>query len=589
MSNIINVIGGACNNGCSFCSYLGRNRSAQAMPEVIIKALMRRIKDKTQPVILRGVEPPLRQDFLELLRYAKQLGIKNLTLESNGRAFCYSDFCEKVMNEGVSRFTIYLFGPDARLHDQTQLHDKLTNVQGSFYQSVDGIRNLLAKGAKVKTLFILTSYHDNFIKNYSDFITQLKPTSVAFLYLDQENKNIRTVDKVFVRYLGRDIRDLIMELRAAGIKVEDNGYPESLDFSTFFNDLVGDASINRSFPASRAENQKRAAKEFSKRNLKVSSKPLNIFIELTRNCNFRCIMCPQPLTRGYDTSLDMPWSLFKKVADTLFPYAQYVDLRGFGESIIMKDWKRCLDYCLRFDSKYGLVTNLSIQDDEMWKLMVQNNFFLGISFDGATKKTFEYIRRGANFDIVLRNLRNIARWRQEYGMPEKNIKLMVTVQRENIHELPAIIELAREAGVKLVQFSPSRVVYEEGVIDRDDIFNHPEIVGPILKKSIKLARKHGIRLLMTGSLKQRKTETAHGYRVQQSCDHPWTCLYITAEGHVGPCNQLMLPLEVLLGDLQQNTFEEIWNNFNFRQFRKLMHTPHRLTHCDWCFENRYGD
>ncbi len=592
MGHCLTLPGPECNNGCSFCSYTGRVQTpgTQQMPTVIVKALMRKIEDKAQPVILRGIEPTLRDDFFEVLRYAKQIGIGNLTLESNGRVFYYKDFCEKVMKEGVSSFTIYLFGPDAHLHDHTQLHDKFSHVRGSFYQSVDGIRNLLKLKARVKVLFILTANHDFFMKDYLDFITKLQPTSVAFLYIDMENRNIKTTDKVFVQHLGEYIRDLITGLRKAGIRIEDNGYEGSLDLATFFDDLKDDIpQRKKSFPASSPENKKRAVTEFGGRKLALSAKPLKVFVELTRNCNFRCIMCPQPLMRGYDHSLDMPWPLFKRIADSLFPYAEYVDLRGFGESVIMKDWRKCLDYALKFDCKYGIITNLSTNDDEMWRLMAKNNFFFGVSFDGATKKTFEYIRRGANFDLIMRNLRNITKWNREFGHSEDNIKLMATAQKENIHELPGIVEIAKGLGVKEVQFSPSRVMYEDAVLDRDDVFNRPEIVKPILEKSVRLARESGINLLLTGSLKQKKTESAHGYAVQRSCDHPWTHLYVTSEGLVGPCNQLMLPLGILLGDLRKNSFEEIWNNFNFRLFRKLMDTPHRLNYCDWCFENRYGD
>ncbi len=581
MAYILDLPGGRCNNNCYFCPSSLSSRKRSGTTDAV-KAVMRSIPDKKSPVIIRGTEPLLREDSLELLRYAKQIGIEKPVLESNGRAFCYKDFCSKVISEGVMDFTISLFGPDA------ETHDGWSGIKGSFSQSVQGIRNLLELGARVKILFFLSARHGGSIGDYVRLIGELRPTSVAFLYLDLEGKSVRTVDKGFVQGLGREIRDLLVNLRGSGIRVEQDDYPECLDLSSFFEGL-DEKNAAAPFPAGKEDNRKRIREGFSRRNVVVSGRPLKLYVELTRNCNFRCIMCPQPLTRGYEPSLDMPWPLFKSIADSLFPHADYVDLRGFGESVIMKDWRRCLDYALRFDCKYGLITNLSLKDDEMWELMVKRGFFIGVSLDGATKKTLEYIRRGANFGTIMGNLEKVARWRREYGMPEENIKLMVTVQKENLHELPDIIGLARKLGVKRVQFSPSRVTRETGVFDRDEIFDSPGAVNPILEKSLELAKRHGIELLMTGSFKQLETESAHGYAAQQSCDHPLTGIYVTAEGLVGPCNQLMLPLGILLGDLRKESFEEIWNGFNFRLFRKLMHTPHRLNHCDWCFRNRYGD
>lgn len=583
MAYILDVQGNKCNNNCFFCQHSG-TAPAPASGGVTdaLKARMRTIPDKAGPVIIRGTEPSLRSDFLELLRYAKQLGIEKPVVESNGRVFCYGDFCSAVMAEGVRDFTIRLFGPDAGVHD------RWSGAQGSFRQAVQGIRNLRERGARVKLTLFLSARHKDCINGYAALVQDLRPSSVAFLYLDLENRSVRTVDKGFVQGLGRDVKDLIAAIRRSGIDVEQNDYLESLDLSTCFEG-VEDESAAIAFPESRKENKERIRDDFSKRNVVASGRPLKLYVELTRNCNFRCIMCPQQLMRGYDPSLDMPWPLFKRIADSLFPHAEYVDLRGFGESIIMRDWRRCLDYALRFDCRYGLITNLSIKDDKMWERMVRSNFFIGVSFDGATKKTFEHIRRGANFSTIMTNLEKVARWRREYEMPEENLKLMVTVQQENLEELPDIIGIAHDLGVKRVQFSPSRVTRESGVFDRDEVFDRPDLVNPALERSISLAKRHGIQLLMTGSFKQRETESAHGYAVQQSCDHPWTGIYVTAEGLVGPCNQLMLPLGILLGDLRKESFEDIWNGFNFRLFRKLMHTPNRLNHCDWCFRNRYGD
>lgn len=589
MVEVVHIPGKRCNNSCFFCTYTGRDNTQPAaehqleMHTGVVKAWLREVKDKEDRVVLRGVEPALREDLPELLRYAKQLGIRDLALETNGRAFFYKDLCKQLLREGLKRYTIYIFGPEA------QLHDSWSKVKGSFEQTLTGIRNLLSLGAEVKVLCFLSARHAECLQEYAPLLQRLKPSSATFLYIDLEHRNVRTVDQPFVQQLGRDIRDLIETVRNKGIPVEPNDYKGSLDLSAFFDDLQGDLVTNVSIASSKEGNISAAESGFAERSLTLDSKPLKLFVELTRNCNFRCIMCPQPLLQTYKEELDMPFEMFQQIADALFPYATYVDLRGFGESTFIKGWRDYLDYALKFDCKYGLITNLAAKDDEMWKLMMKSNCFLGVSFDGATKKTFEYIRRGANFKTIMRNLRNIVGWREQYQMPEENIKLLVTAQRENIHELPEIVELANEVRVKRVQFSPSRVMYDEGVLNCDHVFDDPEVIGPILERSIALAKKHGIQLEMTGSFQQQETERHSGYAVQECCDHPWTRLYITAEGKAGPCNQLMMPLGILLGDLRHNSFEEVWNNFNFRMFRKIIHTPHRLNYCDWCFKNRYGD
>jgi len=110
--------------------------------------------------------------------------------------------------------------------------------------------------------------------------------------------------------------------------------------------------------------------EFESNKVRLSSFPTNIFIELTRNCNCYCRMCFRK-NNSYRNELDMSFELFKKAADIFFPYAECVDLRGFGESTILNNWTEIVDYVLRYDCKFGIFTNLSILDEQMWEKLVK--------------------------------------------------------------------------------------------------------------------------------------------------------------------------------------------------------------------------
>jgi len=116
--------------------------------------------------------------------------------------------------------------------------------------------------------------------------------------------------------------------------------------------------------------------------------PKTLFMELTRNCNGLCAMCTRQKYKElqkYDGKWNMPFSLFKKIADELFPHADYVDLRGFGESTMLPNFLDFLDYTKKFGCGLGLVTNLTVRDDKIWEELVKANVHLGISFDGSTK------------------------------------------------------------------------------------------------------------------------------------------------------------------------------------------------------------
>ena len=66
---------------------------------------------------------------------------------------------------------------------------------------------------------------------------------------------------------------------------------------------------------------------------------------------------------------------------------------------------------------------------------------LNISIDGASKKTYEHLRRGGSYDKIIENLEFIREIKSKY-----NFKLIIhfVVQTENYEEMPDIIDLAKK-------------------------------------------------------------------------------------------------------------------------------------------------
>src|ERR1700704_1134139 len=86
------------------------------------------------------------------------------------------------------------------------------------------------------------------------------------------------------------------------------------------------------------QNMKSGWEEFQRRTLVLRTLPFKAVVELTQNCNFRCVMCPQSWDekfKKYYPEYNMPMEVFVKIADQLFPTATMIDLRGFGETTIL--------------------------------------------------------------------------------------------------------------------------------------------------------------------------------------------------------------------------------------------------------------
>lgn len=85
----------------------------------------------------------------------------------------------------------------------------------------------------------------------------------------------------------------------------------------------------------RRDNREQNIAEYRAGKLRLDSRPLALFVELTQSCNLECPMCR--FGAKYDPSWNVPLELFERVAEELFPTALVVDIRCRGASPILKD------------------------------------------------------------------------------------------------------------------------------------------------------------------------------------------------------------------------------------------------------------
>lgn len=144
-------IGYLCNNQCLFCVQGDRRRTLGNRPgEDIKKSIALAKKQGCDEIVFTGGEATLRDDFIDLVAYAKRQRFKRIQIQTNGRMFAYLDMCKKAVAAGANEFSPALHG------DTAELHDHLTGAPGSFSQTVQAIRNLKMLGQRVITNSVIT-------------------------------------------------------------------------------------------------------------------------------------------------------------------------------------------------------------------------------------------------------------------------------------------------------------------------------------------------------------------------------------------------------------------------------------------------
>lgn len=368
-------------------------------------------------------------------------------------------------------------------------------------------------------------------------------------------------------------------------------------------------------------NQHLAYQEFIEGKTRLESRPFKYIIEMTQNCNFKCVMCPQsfdPKFKNYSKDLNMNPEVFRRLAEQVFPYASFVDLRGFGETTILPWWPETVEYLAGFPLiEWHLVTNMSIPKPELWARMIQVGFSLGVSFDGATAQTFEAIRKKAKFDRILENLRSSTDAVKKFN--SGFVYFISTIQSLNYHEMPDIVRLASEYNVPEVQFKMVQGgVNSLGSVSSQDISKYS-------KEAIAVAIASGVRVnfndwKFTEGLDRDWVRSADQIRVQraphpleqffsakdaglqglitdthkvsvaQKCFKPFSFLYINYLGKAGTCNHMMYPDLLEMGDFSSMSLSEVWNSSSYQDFRsQLLSARPQDPRCQWCFKHRLED
>ena len=207
-----------------------------------------------------------------------------------------------------------------------------------------------------------------------------------------------------------------------------------------------------------------------------------------------------------------------------------------------------------------------------------------LSLDGATKETFENIRAGADFDKVILNTRKLVQIKGEMMKKKPEVKINTVVCFTNYHELPALVDLAHDMGIGMVQFV-NVITFQN--TENLNIKNLNQKLQAKLSQAFDRARRLSVVV---------KVELFDKLPVQK-CDFPWKRNFVTHDGYVHPCcfttqtGDRLAHNRLSFGNLVEHSFEEIWQGEVYSEFRKKMRQgilPKPCEHCPKYFGELEG-
>jgi len=124
-----------------------------------------------------GGEPTIRDDILDLIRFAKNLNFKRIILSTNGRMFSYPDFTKKIIEAGLDAVIFSIHGHNAKIHDY------LTGVRGSFNQTIRGLNNLFKMGfSDIRSNTMIVKQNFRYLPRIGKFIAARRIKNSDFIF-----------------------------------------------------------------------------------------------------------------------------------------------------------------------------------------------------------------------------------------------------------------------------------------------------------------------------------------------------------------------------------------------------------------------
>lgn len=179
-----------CNSSCVFCYSHNTKHTRNTYDEIPKDSLVeywdRMYVSENDRIIINGGEPLLHTEFNEIITAAHKYGCEIL-IYTNGRLL---NTLETTMLDEHCRFVV-------PMHGHEKLHDEITRVQGSYRETMEGIRHISESGCLVD-LKVIINYsmainQDDYIRTEEALIqlpdiNAVHITKMADTIISQRNK-----------------------------------------------------------------------------------------------------------------------------------------------------------------------------------------------------------------------------------------------------------------------------------------------------------------------------------------------------------------------------------------------------------------
>jgi len=339
---------------------------------------------------------------------------------------------------------------------------------------------------------------------------------------------------------------------------------------------------------------------------------LRVKLDMVTRCQLRCVMCHFAHPEFVENPVTMDRALLERVAAELFPRAHDVVLSSSAEPLLAAELPRALELCAEYGvPSFHFSTNALAMNDRIMDAVLKSQMpLLTISCDGATKQTFEKIRKPASWERLNNRIALIRDRKRAAGSRYPILGLTSVLMRDNIREMPQLVRQAKEWGVDTINFVHMTVIGGLGVEDQT-LLNDAKLCNDTLDEVRELAHELGIQAMIPMPIPENlaggetitdapKSSAGAGQAIEgpaappetsfsvadflnhknrefllavppkqqhrRMCYFPWFYMHVNPDGTTFPCG-CWYEFSTF-GSLRTQSFREIWTGEKYKELRR---------------------
>ena len=303
-------------------------------------------------------------------------------------------------------------------------------------------------------------------------------------------------------------------------------------------------------------------------------------VEPTTKCTMKCVMCENTYWNVPERHMSL--DEFKHIVDQ-FPTLRWLGATGIGQHFLNKDYMDMLRYAKEKypDIFIEIFTPFLFMNEKRSTEIIEEQLIDKIycSIEAATKETYQKIRPGSNWDIVIRNIKRFDEIKKQFDTPKYPMLCFhYLVMKPNVHEILPFLDLIHDMDINVEFVQISRLLHPFKEIRH----LYTEVPDGLRERVMERANELGI------EVRWNVDTTPEDKKLPVNRCVAWTQPFIFSDGTVIPCcacneqNDREYQIKTSLGNIFENTLEEIWYGEKFTRFRKMLYHNKIPAACKRC-------